>query len=558
MESRIKIGISLGHDSGIAVIKDNELVFAINEERLSRIKTHCGVPMKSINMIDHEWFHNSEIFLDGKIVAPHGESAIYTFSQEFSRLSLLAQRLGVANLLLGSKLGVKSLLIFFQLLDLQDRREQNRLIQTLTSNPNIRRVDHHNAHIFSVIRQGLFSGEINKGTFLTLDAMGEGLCSKFGTFDSRDINIQDWQPALASPATLYAYLTKVLGFTPLKHEGKLTGLAARGNPSQVESILSRYYSLKNGSFKVKGLGYGSSAIKKLRLQLANFTMEDVAAGLQSTFEKLIIGYLDYQYKRGAALNNLFLAGGAFANVKLNYEIAKLNYVDRLRIAPNMGDGGLALGLAASGVNDTIQYRNLYLGSSIDYTVPQNCELNEIKSSDHFRFLAQALLNKKFIAIANHQMEWGPRALGNRTILFTADSPDVTTILNAKLGRSEFMPFAPIVRYEDAHKYFIFDTHIDDYLFMTIACRVKASTQALYPGIVHIDGTARPQILRNTDNPFLHKLLTVAAEIGGKEVFVNTSFNLHEEPIVATANQAISSFKKAKLDYLVLNERVFSQ
>lgn len=551
------IGISLGHDTGVAVIHGDELIFAVNEERLSRIKSHCGIPLNSISSLDPQVFRNSQIFLDGKIVAPHGNSAIYTFDSELSRLALAAQKLGLSSLLLGSKLGVNLILQIFRLLDFQDRKSQIRLIESLTKNKNIKRVDHHSAHVLSVIRQGVFSGEVSSGTFLTLDAMGEAVCSKFGTFNSRNYQIMDWQPALASPATLYAYLTKVIGFTPLKHEGKLTGLASRGNPSKVEEILSQYYSLQNGRFKVRGLGYGIPAIQKLRRELQNIAREDIAAGLQSTFEKLILGYLDYQHSRGVPLSNLFLAGGAFANVKLNYEIAKLPYVERLRVAPNMGDGGLALGLAASGINNTVKYSNLYLGTSVKSPTARNTGLNEIQTSNNAIFLARALLDNKFIAIANHQMEWGPRALGNRSILFSADSPDLTAILNAKLRRSEFMPFAPIVRYEDAHKYFIFDSHIDDYLFMTIACQVKNRTRVEYPGIVHVDGTARPQILRASDNPFLHRVLSRATEIGGKEVFVNTSFNLHEEPIVATSDEATSSFKRAKLDYLVLNERVFA-
>lgn len=551
------MGISLGHDSGVAVLEGNKLIYAVNEERLSRVKTHSGPPKNAIQSIDSEILSQSTIYIDGLIVAPHGDYSIYTFESEFSLLSKIAQEVRIANPLLGTKIGVGVLRAIFRVLDLKDRSSLKQTVEILTSNTRVLRVEHHNAHIHSVIRQSIFTGDVSAGTFFTLDAMGEAICSKFGTFNSSDISEIDWQPALGSPAQLYAYITKVLGFTPLKHEGKLTGLAARGFGYEVFNILSKFYSFDHGKFKTRGLGYGTAAIKRLSLELQNHSREDIAAGVQLLFEHLIISYLNFHHDRGVDLSNLFCAGGAFANVKLNASIAQLPYVERLRIAPNMGDGGLALGLAASQTSGNIEYSNLFLGTSISSDTVNHGGLRRIETEDAHLFVAHALLKNKFIAFACDKMEWGPRALGNRSILFSATSPDSTSLLNRKLGRSEFMPFAPICRYEDAEDFFEFDTHIDDYLFMTIACQVKPKTIAMYPGIVHVDGSARPQILREEDSPFLYKVLTETKRVGGKCIFVNTSFNLHEEPIVANESDAIKSFKRARLDFLILNGRIFT-
>lgn len=556
--SMVSIGISLGHDSGLAIIDGNELIYAVNEERLTRIKTFSGIPIRSIESVPTELWKDSQIYLDGKKIVPHGRADVYKFESEFSKLAILAQKTKAANILLGTKPGVRILQNVMGAVSTQKRENQHKIIRKLTGSSRIYRVEHHDAHIYSVIRQGIFTGDINAGTFFTLDAMGEGICSKFGLFGSNGIKILDWQPALASPATLYAYITKVIGFTPLKHEGKLTGLSARGNPHEVKQILEQFYSFENGRFMVRKLGYGTEAIKKLQNKLSGISKEDISAGLQDLFEELVISYLNHKNRKGINLENLFCAGGAFANVKLNKRIAQLPYVSRLRIAPNMGDGGLALGLAANSINTPIVYSNLFLGTKITNTLPKEFNLKQIETSDTSHFLANALLNKKFIAIANDKMEWGPRALGNRSILFSADSKETTTLLNNKLSRSEFMPFAPICCYEKAPKYFHFDTHIDDYLHMTIACQVKQITKREYPGITHIDCSARPQILKKEDNPFVHKLLMRTGELGGKDIFVNTSFNLHEEPIVASTTEAITSFKKANLDYLVLNYKIYEQ
>jgi carbamoyltransferase len=166
--------------------------------------------------------------------------------------------------------------------------------------------------------------------------------------------------------------------------------------------------------------------------------------------------------------------------------------------------------------------------------------------------AEILAEGKVVARATGRMEWGPRALGNRSVLVRPHDPTVNVWLNEKLNRSEFMPFAPVVRAEDADRYFRgVDPGRTAAEFMTACFDCTDLFAEHCPAAVHVDGTARPQLVRKDVNPSLHACLTHVGELTGVPVLVNTSFNLHEEPIVCTASDAVRAFKQARLDALWL-------
>ncbi|NOY27442.1 MAG: carbamoyltransferase, partial [Oligoflexia bacterium] len=166
--------------------------------------------------------------------------------------------------------------------------------------------------------------------------------------------------------------------------------------------------------------------------------------------------------------------------------------------------------------------------------------------------AELLAQGKVLARCAGKMEWGPRALGNRSVLYRADEPDVNRWLNDQLKRSEFMPFAPICRAEDADRWFIgVDKAPASSHFMTVCFDVRPEFRQRCPAAVHVDGTARPQLVSAQDKPDLHALLTAFGESTGTPVLINTSFNMHEEPIVATAQDAVRAWKAAGLDALWL-------
>jgi len=261
------------------------------------------------------------------------------------------------------------------------------------------------------------------------------------------------------------------------------------------------------------------------------------------------------------ISKLTLAGGVFANVKLNQRILELECVDNIYIQPNMGDGGLALGaalVAHSENNGGLTPRfleSLYLGpdissddasrefdsAGIPYTRPENTA----------KTVAGLLAQGKVVARAAGRMEYGPRALGNRTVFASCSDPTINQWLNDRLQRTEFMPFAPIILESHAAEYF--PAWRPDHVtarFMTITYDASDVAKQNIPAAIHVDGTARPQVLRQADNPEVHAILTEYHALTGIPAVINTSLNMHEEPIVCSAGDAVRAFKLGRLDALL--------
>lgn len=565
MTPNYSLGISLGHDSGVALICDDEILFAANEERFSRIKGHSGPPLKSLEYILTNFdLPITNLAVDGKFVAPHGNEAAYRFEGDIPRLIKWANDSRLDSVLLGSRMGVTVLRALYAVAHIPARSLQNKkireLVETSSRVGSLSRIDHHVAHAASVV---LPFDRVNKGTVITLDGVGEGICSRVMDFESGTFRHRSWQPAIGSPALMYGYLTRVLGYKINRHEGKLTGLAAFGDGEKVYEVLFKYFSYnsRRNVFIARKVGYGYRAIEALRQELSGYSPEDVANGVQRIFEENVLSYIIKQIPELQG-TKLYLAGGAFANVKLNQRIAELKGIPELVIAPNMGDGGLALGAASMVHKSNARLQSLYLGSNPE-DLPRN-ELRKLGLSAHdseenpARAVAQLLADKKIVAVARGRMEYGPRALGNRSILYSTSDREVNTWLNKKLRRTEFMPFAPICRDVDAEKYFILSMPKSAYGSMTITCDVTEHCKRVAPAIVHVDGTARPQILSRDQNPFIYELLSIYDELTGEGILVNTSFNMHEEPIVRTGQEAVKAFMDSSIDFLLLNNLVIGR
>jgi carbamoyltransferase len=254
-----------------------------------------------------------------------------------------------------------------------------------------------------------------------------------------------------------------------------------------------------------------------------------------------------------------LSGGLFANVRLNQKILSLGFKD-VFVAPAMTDDGSALGAALAVVKGNPAYslstrpKTVFLGNG--YTNKQI--LNEVEetklrvSEVDFRdleFISDRLSQGEIFAIFSGRAEFGPRSLGNRSILASPIEKSINETLNLKLQRTEFMPFAPVIRDVDFCQYF--EGPISSALpFMTITANVKKEFADLCPGVVHLDGTARPQVLSQANSPFLFNLITRFYEKTGVPALINTSFNIHEEPIVDSPSDAIRSFLISDIDWLL--------
>ena len=259
--------------------------------------------------------------------------------------------------------------------------------------------------------------------------------------------------------------------------------------------------------------------------------------------------------------NLVLAGGVFANVKLNQKIAEFKDVKKIYVFPNMGDGGLCVGGAQLAYFEKTgkipkKLQSMYLSNSFSERIIKKeikkFKLNFVKPKNIEKEIAVLLAKKKVVAHFSRGMEFGPRALGNRSILCSAEDASINDTLNKRLHRTEFMPFAPILRKEDASKYLKISNKVD-YKFMTFTLNCKKLMLKHAPAAVHVDKTARPQIISKIDNPRLYKILSEYKKLTGVPILINTSFNMHEEPIVYSPSDAIRAFLLGNLDNLVLDQ-----
>jgi carbamoyltransferase len=272
------------------------------------------------------------------------------------------------------------------------------------------------------------------------------------------------------------------------------------------------------------------------------------------------------------MRRLGLAGGVFANVRLNRLLAETLPVDEIFIVPPMGDEGLVIGgalqflLERDGLDHWLKHRRrldgVYWGGSHDNridTVLDTAPGIARGAGDPIALTAEWLAAGRIGAIYHGRMEYGPRALGARSILASPADAGVNRALNDRLERTEFMPFAPVVGEADAAE--LFDIgKVNRYAarFMTIACGVRSEWRERIPAVVHVDGSARPQIIRRADNPLYFDILAAFKARTGLPALVNTSFNVHEEPIVNRPGECRKALQDGRVDFVVTPRAVWAR
>lgn len=558
----ITLGFSCSHDAGVALLEGEQILFASNKERYSRIKFDSGFPFaaitKALEILDGRPV--DAVVMDGKLQSPHGEFGRYNILDEPSILAQIIASGFLGRAILGTQVGVEIARNAMFVATLGTRVKWARLAKSLVGQGNLKYVDHHVAHAASAAL--LFNH--GPGLVLTLDAIGEGLCSRSMIFDGRNLKPVSRIPAYHSLGLLYSATTRLLGFKP-GQEGKVTGLAAHGDPAITTQIFdSLVTTTKSGrSLRNYDLRFGYQSIEILRHKLRGYSDADVAAGVQDHLERNVLKLVTNMRQQYPLFSSrLYVSGGIFANVSLNRRIAEDLQIDVL-VAPNMGDGGLGLGAALLVHDVQVDFSSLYLGDDAGNVEPEivlsaGCEYSLDSNNNLATRTAEDLATGKVVGVCRGRMEYGPRALGNRSILARADDRSINQWLNSRLSRTEFMPFAPIVRDIDAVDYFILPQRPECYENMTVTCMTTKLAQDTCAAIVHLDKTARPQVVSESKNPWLFQVLTQFKRITGCGVLINTSFNIHEEPIVRTADDAFVSFITAGLDVLVTDEQHIRQ
>ena len=534
------LGISDSHDASVTLTEDGKALFAVSEERLTRNKMQQGFPFKSLECV--QGFIRDKQIDKVYVAGRFGRAIFRIFNNAYSRSSsrkdvlsfssrlacwlenTIARTPGVReiDLMLGSwaiKARLKSLRINYRLIEFGD---------------------HHRAHI-----QTATSG-IKSDYFLavSLDAYGDGKSGLVIKVKNGKTIKQTEILNKNSLAHFYGCICAVLGFKE-GEEGKVMALADHGEPTKLEEIFASLFKVKAKDLKVNNVYRKKRFLK----QIKDYRKEDVAYALQGTVEKVALKFIG-NFIAGGQKPDLFLAGGFFSNIKVNQLFNDCGLFNRVFVFPNMGDGGLSF--------TAEKLESMYLGPeySDEYTKGMlnakklvYSEENEIESK-----IAALLAQGKVVARFYGRMEFGPRALGNRSILYRTDDPTVNDWLNTKLKRTEFMPFAPVTLFEFRNACYKNILKVEfTTKFMAVALECTEEMKKKSPGVVHIDGTARPQILSQDDNPGYYKILKEYYRITGIPSLLNTSFNMHNEPIVCSLEEAVATFAEAKLDYLAIGK-----
>lgn len=550
------LGISsLDTDSTAALVINGTLVGGLAEERLSRVKLHAGFPWKSVQCILAEFD-----------LRPDQIDAItYPFFPWYWEAGYMG--LGFARDLphaLFGPVGVADRLSHWAYYSrwlrdsIRDHLRFNRELRAGLCRlgfdlQRLHWVEHHTAHAASAY----YTAGFPEALIVTLDAYGSGLAGSVSVGGARGIRriANLWYPN--SFGLFYAQVTEALGFKPTRHEGKIVGLAAFGDPRDLGPLVAARFN-SSTSNPVYRLAMDMRFARRLG---KTHPREAVAAAYQRVLEDRCVQIVSH-YLHSTGLRHVVLAGGVTANVKLNQRIHEIPGVEGIFIHPNMADGGTAAGGALWWSSHQIpdlrprslahvffgpEYSNTEIQEALqetglEWSRPQNLE-GEVAS-----LLAQG----KIVARFSGRMEYGPRALGNRSILYEATDPKVNDWLNKRLGRTEFMPFAPITLREEGGRCFQGLRGADLAAhFMTVTFNCTDYMRQTSPAAVHVDGTARPQLVGPEATPGLYRILKEYRRLTGIPSLINTSFNMHEEPIVCSPRDAIRAFTLGHLDYLAI-------
>lgn len=568
------LGIHPGyHDSSACVFRDGRLIAAVSRERLTRSKGdgRGDVPLDCVDeVLDIAGATRQDVDIVASTRSALPQSCYSHFQGRRAIEGLVREAIGREKLrfmaLEMRRAGNSDPLAIF---------DRTRFLKGYGFRPDagVSFANHHLCHALPA----LYFTDWDDALLYTADGGGDNVQYSMRRF--RDGTLQtlygDDEELFAdnridSLGMAYGYCTQALGWRMNRHEGKLTGLAALGTPALYEEMASHFMVTPTGEILSDFEGW--SAMKSFFSGLAaRSSREDLAASVQELLERTILESVRRMLERAPA-RCLGLAGGVFANVRLNRLLAEETGVDEVFVFPAMGDDGLSVGAAlhaqmetdgmAAWLDRRHRLDDLYLGRDhgdrIDAVLGSGQGIRRIDGDPVANTVARIAASRAG-AIYSRRMEFGPRALGARTILGSPADHRINDELNRRLERSEFMPFAPVVTEARARDVFeITDTNAYACRFMTITCAVKSAWRERIPAVVHVDGTARPQVIRREQNPLYHDILEGYERETGLPVLINTSFNVHEEPIVDTPEQCLRALDDDRIDFVVTDKAVYER
>jgi len=575
----VVLGLNIGHDGVLSIVKDGEHFFSIAEERLNRIKVYRGFPFQALRyVIDNKIISPKEVV---KVAIP---SAVFLKSWAFSYAFCLTENKKYYNYLHENKpddffMDEKEYLHVKSSEDLKkyvDRKLKKLLLDVGIDAPIVY-IDHHLAHAAA----SYYASGFPQALAITMDGTGDLLSATVNICNDGHIENISKTEGKHSAGSLYSEVTRMCGFKMGKHEGKITGLAAHGDFSKNEQCFDNLLKVKDGRlFHVDPLWrkagrtiLNAVGIKKpdrsklLMTRCGKLSDKDLAASIQRLLEKKIVQIVSYWIDK-TGIQDVTLGGGLFANVKFNQHISEIPSVKSLFVFPDMSDGGNAYGAAAYTYYQEKKLvpsrtKNVYFGPEFDnkyiesMLVKNKEKVEYFLSDDICKDTAELIASNKIIGWFQGRMEYGPRALGNRSIIASPVDATINKWLNDRMNRTEFMPFAPSCLYEYADELFDIPKSNMKYpaQFMTITFGMKKEWADKAPAVSHVDQTARPQLVTKEANPKYYQLLTEYHHKTGLPLFINTSFNVHEEPIVCKPEEGLNALLTGVIDYFCVGDYI---
>ena len=557
------------HDSAAAIIKDGVLIAAADEERFSRKKHDATFPKLAIQFclkkagiqasdLDYVVFYEKpflkfeRIFLNSIAYSPKNLSFFRESMKEWFFDKLWIKSNIIAELNIDSKK-----LLF---------------------------CEHHLSHMAS----SFFCSPYEKAALLSIDGVGEWTTTSWGIGNGTKMDIKEEIRFPNSLGLLYSAFTVFTGYEANEGEYKLMGLAPYGKPRYVDQIKKVLSSKKDGSYSLD-LDYFSYQYDIKGIYTKKFEnlfgtknaspneiipyYADIAASIQVVVEEILLDIVNYVQQK-TKLDTLCYAGGVALNSKANWLLLNKSKFKQLFIQPSAGDSGGALGAAlwayhtVLGKKRNFVMEHAYYGDSQD---PE--EVKKTLDKEHVKYrliknedslvdqITDKMTKGKVIGWVQDEFEWGPRALGHRSIIADPRTFEMKDTVNSKIKfREAFRPFAPSASYETAEKFFIVGNKKSHqpFGFMLYVVPVAKEKRNNLGAITHVDGTARPQFVRKEINPLYHKVIQSFGKKTEVPVILNTSFNLKGEPIVNTAQEALSTFKRSGIDTLVIGNYVIEK
>ena len=538
------LGICDGHDSGACLVDggDGAVLAAASSERFSGTKRQPGFPLEAAR-----WCLESSgaSARDVEVVAVAecaGRAAMRLLDRWYRRTepSLPLDRwanlasMGWQNLVSGGALSRR-------LESAVSVRVLGARIRRLGLSAPVRLVDHHLAHAASAA----FGSGRDRALVVTMDAFGDARSGSVWRWAGGHLKLLADIPFPHSPALLYGLVTCFLGYSE-GDEGKVSGLAATGDPAVTSGIFDSVFALSEDGFTLGRV----PTMRWMERALAGHSDADIAAGLQRSVQELVSATIA-RWAGRAGERNLCLAGGLFANVRLNQAVAEAAGCDDLYVFPHMGDGGLCAGAAwvAAGAAP-VAPASMSVGPrsgdtrALVASVGADLEVSPVNGETPDR-LAGLLAQGEVVGVVSGPMEFGPRALGNRSLLFSATDPRLAAEVGLALGRPPVMPFAPVLRDRDLARV-VDGPRYTAMEFMTVTADALQGVARRFPVAVHDDGSLRLQVATPASAPLLYDILTRYAEQMNPAMLINTSYNTHREPIVRTAARAYELFRQLPL------------